>query len=347
MTTTTYFAGNEDTSFSIYKGPSYNYGPTSGAGPLGAALFRSAYVRGCITIGADGSTKFPPSRVCPPNMFASPLTTLWIHGWTYYDTPTSSNNGRVILGAADSSGIVRIGIEHTATLGQIVLNKYDSSGNPTLLGTSAIGIFQGLVLLPVDIFINWSVTGSCIVCVGGIPIISFTGDTTSVGASGISTVYWYNGTVGNCYWSEFLVQSTDTRGKIICTNPPLVNGNTNTWIGNVGNINKFIINDATFNVTTSANQAEQYTVTDNIPAGSYSVDALVVEARVVVGSTGPQNFEWDTRTADGSDHASTAGPPTNYFDNYSTIIPLNPHTSSAWATSDFGTGFNIGIESLT
>jgi hypothetical protein len=146
-------------------------------------------------------------------------------------------------------------------------------------------------------------------------------------------------------YSEVIVQDSSTLGYALLTVPPLANGNTNTWTGSVGNIDEITINDANYNTTTADSQLAEYTVTYTLPSGDWNVVAYVEEARVSVGSTGPQHFEFAVRTY-GSDYVAGTVTPTNYLDNYSYIWAQNPHTALPWGTLDFGAGFNLGIESL-
>ena len=71
-----------------------------------------------------------------------------------------------------------------------------------------------------------------------------------------------------------------------------------------------------------------------------------MSARALVGATGPQHFDFVTRTG-GTDYTSPDYAPTNSFSNIINYIQTtNPATSNPWAITDFqAAGFNIGEES--
>ena len=131
----------------------------------------------------------------------------------------------------------------------------------------------------------------------------------------------------------------------IQTLPPVAAGNTQSWLPNtVADVNPTTINDTNFVATISANALSEWTVATTLPPGSWTIAAVVQEARVSVGLTGPQHFEWLVRTVDGSDNVTGSVAPTTSFANYSNIWPTNPHTTAAWAAGGL---INAGIESLT
>ena len=72
---------------------------------------------------------------------------------------------------------------------------------------------------------------------------------------------------------------------------------------------------------------------------------LVMSARVLVGATGPQHFDFVTRTG-GTDYLSADFAPLNSFSNITNYIQTaNPATGNPWAVSDFqAAGFNVGEE---
>jgi hypothetical protein len=111
-------------------------------------------------------------------------------------------------------------------------------------------------------------------------------------------------------------------------------------------VNKTTINDAT-SVSTAGSALSEWTTAPTIPNGNWSVLAVAQEARIQVGTTGPQHFEWLLRTG-GTDYVSGSLAPSTSFSTFSNQLwSLNPNTSSAWSTTDLTTaGFNLGIESL-
>jgi hypothetical protein len=70
-----------------------------------------------------------------------------------------------------------------------------------------------------------------------------------------------------------------------------------------------------------------------------------MSARVLVGDSGPQHFDFVTRTG-GADYVSSDFAPTTTFSNIANYIQtINPATSGSWAVSDFqAADFNVGEE---
>jgi hypothetical protein len=109
--------------------------------------------------------------------------------------------------------------------------------------------------------------------------------------------------------------------------------------------NATTVNDANFGFSGTANVLPECTVRNTIPPGIYSVQGLVMSARVLVGSSGPLHFDFVTRV-NGADFLSPDFAPTTTFSNISNYIQAtNPATSSPWSIIDFqATGFNVGEE---
>jgi hypothetical protein len=191
----------------------------------------------------------------------------------------------------------------------------------------------------------------------GTQVINFSGNPCTDAATQLNQVEFASanggagGTVSNgggTGWSEIIIADQDTRGMGLWTLNPTAAGNTQSWTPNtVANVNKATINDTT-NVSTGSNNAlSEWTTPTSPPAGTWNVLAVVQEARVLRGTTGPQNFEWLLRTTDGTDHVTGSVNPSTSFGNFSNQIwATNPFTTSAWAITDIAAGFNLGIESL-
>jgi hypothetical protein len=116
----------------------------------------------------------------------------------------------------------------------------------------------------------------------------------------------------------------------------------------LANIHKTAINDATFISDGNNNDLSQWTTPTSAPTGSWGVKAIVQEARVRVGATGPQHFDWSVRTASTDYSAGVSNAPTTGFSNFNNQIwATNPNTSAAWTLANItGGGLNLGIKSL-
>ncbi len=326
----TLFAGGEDSSFSPFRGTAGMVVSTD------STRFRAAWSRCNLLITGDAAVP-PVNRLRVPFPW-TPTSDFWLHAWFYCTLQATAN---IFVTLMDSGYTILGAIQGTGVAGQVALGKISGSVFTTL-ATSGSGSFPMATLLPLDVHVRPDDT--VIVYIGGVEKVRtiITGIGGNVGSFDLCSLCGGQ----SCSWSEIIAQDGPTMGKGLYTLVPAANGNTNTWTGSVSNVNEVTINDGTYNLTSSNNQAEQYTVTYSPTAGNYNIDALVTEARISTGSVGPTNFEWDIRTRDGSDHTFAAGPPTGYFDNYMNVWQTNPHVGGAWTVDDFKTGFNLGIESL-
>lgn len=343
--TTLYFAGGEDTSFILSSIFSYN--PS-------ANYYRTGYARASICpIGSTGLVNPVASYAATPQLGA--LTSFWIHARANHINNFTPPLNHVIMAVYDSGGLARILVLGTGTAGQIKLCTCNTAGTITTLVTSAAGaIVTNLANAPPawDLFVNYAVSGQVTLYVNGVNIAD-TGAGVNVTTNSITSVSQAvfagcdNGSGGGngTAWSEVIIQDTSTLGLALVTLPPLAAGNTQSWTPNtVGDVNAVQINDVNFVAATAANALSEWTVATTLPTGTWTIEAVVQEARVSIGATGPQHFEWLVRTTDGSDHVTGSVAATTGFVNYSNIWTTNPHTAAAWLAGDL---INAGIESLT
>lgn len=341
--TTVFHAGGEDVSFTNVGGGAVN---------AGAGLFRAAFARCGITANSTG-TAIPPAGAYWQSPTFTAQSSFWFHAQVSNNGQAGTTNGNPMVGFADAGGVWRLLIEGTGSSGQVKLVKRDAAGTQTTLATSGVGALPAVTAAPtaIDLFVNYAVSGQATLYVNGV-IVADTGpgvDVTTNSATAIGPFFISN--LGSTFnpgtiWSEVIFQDTDTRGCALQTLPPVAAGNTQSWTPNtVGNINPTTINDANFISTASVNALSQWTLSTTLPTGSWTIEAIVQAARVNAGATGPQHYEFLTRTVDGSDHVQgSVTPPIGSFGNATSIWGTNPHTSAAWASGDL---INAGIESLT
>lgn len=337
------WAGGEDTSYSLIT-----------TMIVKTSNFRAAFSRASVSTNAVGTappTTWPMSAqaVTP---FWSATTAFWVHGQYGPSGGNTTVSNGILLALADSSGVGRILIRGTGTAGQIKISTRNAAGTIVDLVTSVAGAFTAGNPLPFDLFINYAVSGQCALYHHGV-VIADTGPSVNVTTDGATTLaqaffgFVYDGFgTGSAGWSECAVRTTSTLGMAIQTLPPVAAGSTQSWLPNtVGNVNPTAINDTNLVAAVGVNALSEWTVATALPTGNWTIAAVVQEARVSVGLTGPQHFEWLVRTVDGSDNVTGSVAPTNSFANYNgQIWPLNPHTGVAWLAGDL---INAGIESLT
>ena len=355
--TTNYWTGGEDTSYLPFFGAIVS--------STSSTNIRTAFSRiGFGPEGGSGSAADPPANRMPTPVFSS-ISQFWVHGQfgsvvTIPSNATLSNGA--VLRLLDSSGVARIVIRGTGTNGQVKISTRNAAGSFVDLVTSAANAFPdtgtGYTPFAVDLYINYSASGQATLYIDGAPVAD-TGpgvDITTDGATSLAQAdfetFITGGGVPATSWSECRIQDTNTLGIGVWTLAPAAAGNTQSWTpSTVANINKTTINDATSIGTPSNNALSEWTTNYTPPGGNWLIVDVTQEARVSVGLTGPQHFEWLVRTADGSDHVQGSVAPITSFTNFNGAVnggvwSTNPHTGSAWAISDFTTGFNIGLESL-
>jgi hypothetical protein len=332
--TTIYFAGSEDSAFTSVT----SFGSTTST-----TFYRSAFARAGVSQNNFTNSAFPPAANALTPLFG-PSSSFWIHG--QHNNTSGSGNNNCLLAAYDAGGVGRILVLGTATGGQVKICTRNAAGTITTLVTSAAGVIPTSTLVPLDLFINYAASGQCTLYVSGVAVAD-TGpgvNVTTDSATALSQVAFASLST-SAGWSECIIQDTSTLGLSLQTLAPVAAGNTQSWTPNtVGNVNPTSINDTNFVAATSVNSLSEWTVGTTLPAGSWVIEAVVQTARVSVGATGPQHFEWLVRTVDGSDHVAGSVAPTTSFSNFINVWPTNPHTSAAWLAGDL---INAGIESLT
>jgi hypothetical protein len=335
MTTTIYWAGGEDSSFVALQGATVI---TSGG-------FRTAYARSAIDIEIYTSgTSIPLTNFAQTPQFG-PASTFWVHGMTLAGGG-SVGSAAILLAVADSSGVIRLLVSETGTQGQLQICTRNAAGTITSLATSLPNALLVGQFAPLDLFVNYGTLGQVTLYYNGEKIAD-TGASVNVttdAATALAEVYYCGLYATNMYWSECIIANGSTLGMSLQTLPPLAAGNTQSWTGGVADIDETTINDTNFISTTADGALSEWTVNTSLPPGNQIIVAVVQEARVSIGATGPQHFEWSVRTSDGSEYVQgTVAPNTSLNYCGPGIWATNPHTAAAWNAGEL---VNAGIESL-
>ncbi len=349
------FASGEDTGFNAIVGAS-----GAAQGVSSSYLVRSGYARSNTAVAVFNSTNVadpPASRLQTPTFSA--VSTLWIHSQIDMANSNANTSGQQGLIVRSPDGVSRIVMRQTGTSGQLKVSKRNAAGTITDLATASSNI-NTATLTSLDIEIIYGCTSGDQVNVwyNGSSVIAFTGASICTdSATTLNQVEFagFNGggggsvTNGGTSWTEVIISDSDTRGMALWTLAPTAAGNTQSWTPNtVADINPSVINDANFVATGSSSSLSEWTTPTTPPSGTWGVLGIVQEARVLRGTTGPQNFDFLARTKDGTDHlfgySSTLSTSFGNFGNQ--IWTTNPHTSASWVITDVASGFNLGIESL-
>lgn len=334
------YAGTEDIDFSCAGTCTV---VTSGGG----TNYRSDWVREALSL--VGSAAGPPTNaIGTPDFTAS--GTAWVH-FQYNANGIGTTSDGQLLRFIDSAGNAAIIIRGTGTDQQVKISSRTAGGAFTDLGTCTAGSLPLGTLQQVDVKLTLAVAGEVTLYSGGTQFCTFSGDTTN--GDGSTTIiraeisHLANG--ATAYFSEVVVADADTRDKNYLAMYPTASGNQVQWTG--ANPCTTILNatafaDGTFVSSATNNQIEQCTVHNTIPTGAFNVDAVVMSARALRGTTGPQHFQFVTRTG-GANYNSSDQAPTTSFGNFNNYLQAtNPGTSNPWTISDItAAGFNIGLES--
>jgi hypothetical protein len=313
-----------------------------------AASYRSAWSRESYMV--VGTTADPPTNRIASPVFAT-AGTAWFHGQYCNDADTCDT---------------------TTTANAQLMRVFDDAGNPTLIvrGTgnpgevkissrTAGGVFTDIVascpsailasVTQLDLKVVYSNVGSVTLYTNSVQVCTFAGDVTNGDGSTLLNKAGFAAAVtGNGAWSETIVATTDTRAMGFWSLIPNANGAQTQWAGSnpcTVILPVAAINIASFISTASNTQTEQCTVTNTPPVGTFAVDAVVMSSSMLRGATGPQHFDFITRTAANVDHYSSDFAPTTAFTNFPNYIQAtNPDTASAWLLTDItNAGFQIGL----
>ena len=321
------------------------------------AAYRSTWAREAV--GAIGTAADPPtSRFATPTFTAS--TTIWVHaqfcqvfapndfcGQNITGTPTTANEQ--MLRVMDSAGNPTLVVRGTGTSGQVAIASRSSSGTFTTLVTCSSAFNATLTQL--DLAVTYGTSGSVTLYNSSSQSCTYSGNVTNGDGATTLDAVEFAGVSTNNYgaWSEVIVAGSDTRAMARFTANTSGNGNTTGFTGT--NIcssiwNAITSSDTNYGYTATNSTLQECTINSTIPGGNFTVLGLVMAARALVGATGPQHFDFVTRTG-GTDYTSSDYAPTNSFSNITNYIQTtNPATSSSWAVTDFqAAGFNVGEES--
>jgi hypothetical protein len=246
----------------------------------------------------------------------------------------------------------RLVVRDTGTVSTWAVYKRSAAAVYTQLGSNFIN--TGInITAPVafDIHVVYGTTGSVTIYIAGAQVFTFSGDTTTDGATTLSSVEIAGiaASSNNVIWSEVIVMDVDTRPMGLWLMNSVTAGNAQTFTGTATNVNKAVISDATFISAASAGLIQEYRSGGiALPAGSFTVATVKINSRAQIGASGPQHLQYVTRVGTTDYPAGSWSPVVGSFGNdvQNYMVPINPGTSVAWTTADLtATTFNYGVES--
>ena len=339
------FAGGEDSDFTaVGAGVSFNTG----------AIYGSGFSRGALecypAAGCGMSSTGNAGYFLSPQFTAS--TTLWIHA--NFDAASETGTPD-ILRVLDGSGLPRLALRSAAstnggTGGLLKVSTINSSNTYTDLVTMSgtCNFYNNWHKL--DFYINYGTSGEVTVYCDGIQEADYTGNVTTNGVTQLSQIALgsdggWNYTIS--YWSEIIVGTSDTRRLRLVTAAPVSNGNTHSFdTGAASNVNETTLNTATVDASGTSGEIQEYTWSNTLPSGSWTIVDFRVAGLAQVDTSGPQHLQAMVRTQSTDYASSNLAPPQGSWGYISNDWLTNPNTGVAWTTSDLtATGFNLGFKS--
>ena len=273
------------------------------------------------------------------------LTEGWLHFTVNLETILSGNQDKAWVSLIDT------------VAGKTVLQIDGDNGVWNLEHWNGVALTE----LPTNLIISndvihridmhWKIANSGIfeVYIDGVFITSFEGDTLEGVVTQVDQVIFRptskeNSSLFNSYISEVIVSTVETIGWRLATLTPDGPGNSTTWTGDDTDVVNGFPNDTTFISSGTAEEVEQFTVTDlSVTAAALDIEAVVVAARSRNAITGPQNIQLGVRTGGSDFFGSTITASTGFTPAFE-VFNVNPDTGQVWTTSEVN-ALEIGVKS--
>ncbi|MGZ3747535.1 MAG: hypothetical protein ACXWRE_09195 [Pseudobdellovibrionaceae bacterium] len=181
--------------------------------------------------------------------------------------------------------------------------------------------------------VNYGANGTVNIYVnqGASPIVTYTGDIRSSGATSFDSFYLAGGNSSGPF-SELIASTTDTRLLSLVTLQPNAAGDTTQWSGAYTDIDEALTDDSD-NVATATSGNNFQCNLSNLPTGNFSIQAVKVAARATKTPTGATSISLGVKT-NGSISVPTAAPLLDVWGYIETFYPTNPVTSTSWTPTE-------------
>lgn len=201
------------------------------------------------------------------------------------------------------------------------------------VATIDIHIVVGTTNIDIEVFVDGGSLATLSVGKGGV---------TGISGFMLQTIDLSFSATEPSYFSEILVQTTDTRGRRVAALKPDSAGGNSDFTGDFNDVltandGNVIAGDTDGDITTFGLGAYSG---DSTPAG---VEAVVVKTLARKGETGPQNAKAALRIGSTNYEGAQFSPDGNdHYEEWTT----NPDTTSAWAVADLAS-LEAGIKAET
>jgi len=229
------------------------------------------------------------------------ITTAWLHCRIQHGNVTSTDRIIGITKGSTLKGIYFYISAASGNMGKASVGSYNGAAM-TNLAAEAGHTLGASVLRAIDLLISsYGAAGTVTLYIDGAQVCTYTGDISIAGVADLDTVTI--GVEGN--WvskmSEIIVADEDTRAKGVVTNYLNGAGTLDEWEGAYTDIDEDTISDLDLISTDTINETFRAALS-NIPAGSFSVDAVKIEARAYADpAANPQTLKLGVRSGGSSD----------------------------------------------
>jgi len=256
-----------------------------------------------------------------------------------------SGTGQTVF-QLDVDGVV------SSVIGQFNLEYWNGAAFTEILATE-YGLFGGIQY---TFDFHWDIDNAAGVFewyVDGVLVAQFSGDTLNTGYTQIDRMVLQcanssgSGSGNGTTFSEIIVATTDTRGMRVHAADPTANGTNTAWTNDVTAVDEGNVDDTDFIESGVANDVETFAVRDlSAVADNFTVKAVVVNARALRDTTGPQNMELVVRSGTTDYLSGNVSGLTTAFAPFSYIWADDPDTAAPWTTGGVN-AMEVGVKSIT
>ncbi len=290
-----------------------------------SAFFRSGYARCAVGLPAAGNAmkgnQFPGGAVTTAWMSFR----MWCYGWG-----TSNKIGG--FGQFSSYNGLFVGVA-SSNAHRIALYKFNGTTLTSLAAESGTSLIdQQLQRFDIQVT-NYGATATVNVYVDGLLVITYSGDVTVSGMTGMDCTIFGPWGPNWVFVSEVVVADEDTRTFSLVTMAPNAAGGTDNWTGAYTNCNPVTINDASAVYTNTASELEEFNLLD-LPSGTFGIKAVKISARAAIsaGATADKiELGYGTNS---SLSLGSAVSVTTAWACYERLDTQNPVTSAQWQQTE-------------
>ncbi|MGZ3768285.1 MAG: hypothetical protein ACXVCP_12695 [Bdellovibrio sp.] len=270
------------------------------------------------------------------------VTSVWISaqyrpwnspaGSRWFGFGKSGTNNGILLGSDNGN------------MFKIALWKYDGTTWTNMISESGASLSNGPIFKLDMQILNYGTNGTVNVYLNqsNSPVLTYTGDLTAGGNTGLDSV-WISGGNSSSAYSEIIASTTDTRLMSLVALTPNAAGDTSQWTGAYTDIDETVYNDSD-NIASSASGDVFQCNLSGLPAGTFSVLGVKIGARATNFSAAPTSIALGVKTngAVSLQSAVTQLPVWSYMDT--PILTTNPVTSTDWTPTDIN-NLQISVQS--